>query len=111
MRAFYGRQVHIATEHYGRFDPLDFDAYAAHDGWSAVRACLQSGRAEAIVEAVRPTTDALADAVDLWEGSEWVASTFGEDVQRHYANMGRIEIEDFARTITDWERYRGFERL
>ena len=53
----------------------------------------------------------LADAVDLWEGSEWVADTFGEEVQKHYANMGRIEIEDFARTITDWERYRGFERL
>jgi glutamine synthetase len=53
----------------------------------------------------------LADAVDLWEGSEWVAATFGEDVQRHYTNMGRIEIEAFARTITDWERFRGFERL
>ena len=53
----------------------------------------------------------LADAVDLWEGSEWVAGTFGEEVQKHYANMGRIEIGDFARTITDWERYRGFERL
>ena len=53
----------------------------------------------------------LADAVDLWEGSAWVAETFGEEVQKHYANMGRIEIEDFARTITDWERYRGFERL
>ncbi|MFN8146158.1 MAG: glutamine synthetase family protein [Candidatus Nanopelagicales bacterium] len=53
----------------------------------------------------------LADAVDLWEGSAWVAETFGDEVQKHYANMGRIEIEDFARTITDWERYRGFERL
>ena len=52
-----------------------------------------------------------ADAVDLWEGSSWVAETFGEEVQKHYANMGRIEIEDFARTITDWERFRGFERL
>ena len=53
----------------------------------------------------------LADAVDLWEGSEWVGETFGADVQQHYANMGRIEIEAFAKTITDWERFRGFERL
>jgi glutamine synthetase len=53
----------------------------------------------------------LADAVDLWEGSAWIADTFGEEVQQHYVNMGRVEIEDFARTITDWERYRGFERL
>jgi glutamine synthetase len=40
-----------------------------------------------------------------------VAETFGEDVQDHYTNMGNIEIEAFGRTITDWERYRGFERL
>jgi glutamine synthetase len=53
----------------------------------------------------------LADAVDLWEGSQWVAETFGEDVQEHYGNMGRIEIEAFGQTVTDWERYRGFERL
>ena len=53
----------------------------------------------------------LADAVDLWRDSEWVAQTFGEDVQDHYTNMGNIEIEAFGRTITDWERYRGFERL
>jgi glutamine synthetase len=53
----------------------------------------------------------LADAIELWDRSEWVAETFGEDVQAHYSNMGRIEIEAFARTITDWERFRGFERL
>ena len=53
----------------------------------------------------------LADAVDLWRESAWVAETFGEDVQDHYTNMGNIEIEAFGRTVTDWERYRGFERL
>ncbi|MCX8507519.1 MAG: 3-keto-5-aminohexanoate cleavage protein, partial [Rhodobacteraceae bacterium] len=37
----------------------------------------------------------LADAIDLWTGSQWVADTFGQDVQEHYANMGRIEIEAF----------------
>jgi glutamine synthetase len=53
----------------------------------------------------------LADAIDLWDGSEWVAETFGADVQQHYTNMGRIEIEAFGRAVTDWERFRGFERL
>jgi glutamine synthetase len=53
----------------------------------------------------------LSDALDLWSSSEWVAETFGEDVQHHYANMGRIELEAFGRAITDWERFRGFERL
>jgi glutamine synthetase len=40
-----------------------------------------------------------------------VAETFGADVQEHYANMGRIELDAFGRAITDWERFRGFERL
>jgi glutamine synthetase len=53
----------------------------------------------------------LVDALTLWEQSEWVAQTFGEDVQAHYANMGRIEVDAFDRTVTDWERARGFERL
>jgi len=53
----------------------------------------------------------LVDAVELWERSEWVAETFGEDVQAHYANMGRIEVDAFDRSVTDWERIRSFERM
>jgi glutamine synthetase len=53
----------------------------------------------------------LVDAVELWERSEWVAETFGEEVQAHYANMGRIEVDAFDRSVTDWERIRSFERM
>ena len=38
-------------------------------------------------------------------------STFGDDVVDHYANMARVELEAFGRAVTDWERFRGFERL
>ena len=55
--------------------------------------------------------DSLAKAVALWEGSDWVKQTFGEEVQAHYARMGHVELESFGRAVTDWERYRGFERL
>ena len=55
--------------------------------------------------------DSLARAVQLWEESDWVRQTFGEEVQAHYARMGRVELEAFGRDVTDWERYRGFERL
>ena len=55
--------------------------------------------------------DNLARAVQLWEDSNWVRETFGEEVQAHYARMGRVELEAFGRAVTDWERYRGFERL
>ena len=59
----------------------------------------------------RRVPDSLDKAVALWEGSQWVRDTFGEEVQAHYARMGRVEIEAFGRSVTDWERYRGFERL
>ena len=58
-----------------------------------------------------PILDNLTTALDLWETSPWVAATFGADVQQHYANMARIELQAFGEAVTDWERYRGFERL
>ena len=42
VTAFFGRQMHIATEHYGKLDPLGFDEYLAHDGFAAVRQCLEN---------------------------------------------------------------------
>jgi glutamine synthetase len=53
----------------------------------------------------------LEGALALWVGSTWVTETFGEAVKDHYANMAKIEIEAYATAVTDWERYRGFERL
>jgi glutamine synthetase len=53
----------------------------------------------------------MPEALALWEGSTWVRETFGADVQAHYANMARVEIAAYGRTVTDWERFRGFERL
>jgi glutamine synthetase len=55
--------------------------------------------------------DSLADAKQLWENSQWARDTFGDDVVEHYANMAHVELEAFKRTVTDWERFRGFERL
>lgn len=40
VAAFFGRQVHIAMEHYGRLDPLDLDECLAHDGFQALARCL-----------------------------------------------------------------------
>ena len=40
LRAFFDRQVHIATEHYGRLDPLSLEEYLAHDGFVALAKCL-----------------------------------------------------------------------
>jgi len=53
----------------------------------------------------------LAAALQLWTGSEWARGTFGAEVVDHYANMARVELDAFGSAVTDWERYRGFERL
>jgi glutamine synthetase len=53
----------------------------------------------------------LRDALDLWKCSSIARAAFGDDVVDHYANMARVELAAFDAAVTDWERYRGFERL
>jgi NADH-quinone oxidoreductase subunit F len=50
VRAFLDKQKHIATEHFGRLDPLDLDEYIANAGFEALRKCLpaQAGAAPAL---------------------------------------------------------------
>jgi len=43
VRAFLDKQVHIATEHFGKLDPLDLDEYLAHGGFEALKKCLENG--------------------------------------------------------------------
>jgi glutamine synthetase len=53
----------------------------------------------------------LAEATELFEKSEVARFAFGDDVVDHYTNMARIELAAFQSSVTDWERFRGFERL
>jgi len=53
----------------------------------------------------------LRDALALWESGPVAAAAFGEEVVAHYANNARVEIAAFDAAVTDWELYRGFERL
>ncbi|MGH3087543.1 MAG: glutamine synthetase family protein [Rubrobacteraceae bacterium] len=53
----------------------------------------------------------LYEARDLFAGSEVAKAAFGEEVVEHYLNMARVELEAFEAVVTDWERYRNFERL
>jgi glutamine synthetase len=63
-------------------------------------------------ESDKPTVPTnLYAARDLFAGSEVARDAFGEDVVEHYLNRARIELEAFESAVTDWERYRGFERL
>ncbi|MCC6233816.1 MAG: NAD(P)H-dependent oxidoreductase subunit E, partial [Verrucomicrobiales bacterium] len=51
-RAFLGRQVHIASEHFGKLDPLDLEEYLRHDGFAALRRCLVELKPDEIIDHV-----------------------------------------------------------
>lgn len=53
----------------------------------------------------------LREATDLFANSAFVKESFGEDVQQHYAHFFRVEQKAFDNSVTDWERWRYFERI
>jgi glutamine synthetase len=53
----------------------------------------------------------MYEARDLWQNSAVARESFGDEVVDHYVNRARIELEAFESAVTDWERFRGFERL
>jgi len=53
----------------------------------------------------------LRDALMLWESGGVARAAFGDEVVAHYANNARIELAAFDAAVTDWELFRGFERL
>jgi glutamine synthetase len=53
----------------------------------------------------------MYDARDLFADSAIAKEAFGEDVVEHYLNRARIEIDAMEAAVTDWEKFRGFERL
>lgn len=52
VRAFFDKQVHIATEHFGRVDPLDLDEFLTNDGFVALRSCLNDLSGDQIIESI-----------------------------------------------------------
>jgi glutamine synthetase len=53
----------------------------------------------------------LREARDLFADSEIARLAFGAEVVDHYTNMATVELDAFDAAVTDWERFRGFERL
>ncbi|MEZ0067525.1 glutamine synthetase [Streptacidiphilus sp. MAP12-20] len=56
-----------------------------------------------------PTT--LREAAELWAASDLAKAAFGPDVVQHYLTMAQVEQDAFDTAVTDWERFRSFERM
>jgi glutamine synthetase len=55
--------------------------------------------------------NALHAARELFAGSAVAREAFGGEVVAHYLNNADVELAAFGSAVTDWERFRGFERL
>jgi glutamine synthetase len=53
----------------------------------------------------------LHEAIALLEGSQVARAAFGDDVVDHYLHYARTEQRSFEAAVTDWERFRSFERM
>ncbi len=53
----------------------------------------------------------MYDARDLFAASDVAREAFGDEVVGHYLNRAQVELDAYEATVTDWERFRGFERL
>ena len=76
------------------WQPLDLDA---------LRLEAEAGRIDTVFLAMVGMRGRL-------QGKRLTATHFFEEVVEHYLNAARVEIEAFEAAVTDWERYRNFER-
>jgi glutamine synthetase len=53
----------------------------------------------------------LHHARELFGESAVAREAFGQEVVDHYLNNADVELREFESSVTDWERFRGFERL
>ncbi|HYX85563.1 MAG TPA: glutamine synthetase family protein [Gaiellales bacterium] len=53
----------------------------------------------------------LGEAIALLEGSTLAREAFGDQVVDHYLHYARTERRAFEAAVTDWERFRSFERM
>jgi glutamine synthetase len=53
----------------------------------------------------------LHEARDLFASSPVARELLGEAVVDHYTNYADVELAAFGAAVTDWERFRGFERM
>ena len=53
----------------------------------------------------------LREAAGLWAGSKIAEAAFGSDVVQHYLRMAEVEQDAYDSAVTDWERFRSFERM
>ena len=87
VRAFLDKQVHIATEHFGRLDPLDLDEYLANGGFEALAKCFGTRN----LVKPHPLTPALSPGERENRAPFPAKSSDGENSEDVFAPAGKAE--------------------
>jgi glutamine synthetase len=82
--------------------------HGIENGLSLEPALAGNAYEDASAPRVPPT---LRDALGVWQTGSVSSRAFGDEVVEHYANAAAIELAAYDAAVTDWELYRGFERL
>ena len=53
----------------------------------------------------------LGEAAELLDRSALARRAFGAEVIEFYTHTARLEVQAFNDAVTDWERFRYFERI
>lgn len=74
--------------------------------------CGADYRGNAYVDtSLRGLPETLDDAVELLRTSKLAKAAFGDDVIEFYLHTAELEIKAFNNSVTDWEKFRYFERI
>lgn len=71
VRAFLESQTHIATEHFGKIDPLNIAEYQRHGGFEALRKCVESLRPEEIIDRIERSGLRGRGGAGFSTGAKW----------------------------------------
>jgi glutamine synthetase len=84
-------------------------------GMAGIRENLDCGeeyRGNAYVDpSLAALPSSLENAVDLLRKSGLAKEAFGEEVVEFYTHTGKLEVDAFNNSVTDWEKARYFERI
>jgi NADH-quinone oxidoreductase subunit F len=111
VAAFFGRQTHIATEHYGELDPTDLDQYLAHGGFQGLERCLKEMMPDQVIEEVRRSGLRGRGGAGYPTGQKWEKVRQAEGQQKYLvcngdegdpgAFMDRMLMESFPYRVLE----------
>ena len=111
VTAFLGPQRHVATEHFGQLDPLDFDQYLRRGGFQAWRQCLTQRSPAQVIEAVDASGLRGRGGAGFPTGRKWTLARAAEGATKYVvcngdegdpgAFMDRMLLESFPYRIIE----------